>query len=49
MIDASELDLSVRYWEGAIRASGREGSKRVSGRGFLEMTGYQKPVPGSPL
>jgi predicted secreted hydrolase len=49
LIDGSELDLSVRYWEGAIRASGREGSKRVSGQGFLEMTGYQKPVPGSPL
>lgn len=40
LIDGSELELSVRYWEGAIRVRGREGSKPVSGRGFLEMTGY---------
>ena len=40
LIDGSELEMSVRYWEGAIRVRGREGSKPVSGRGFLEMTGY---------
>ena len=38
--DESELELSVRYWEGAIRVRGREGSTPISGRGFLEMTGY---------
>lgn len=32
-----ELDLSVRYWEGAVRLEGPGG---VSGRGYLEMTGY---------
>jgi predicted secreted hydrolase len=54
MIDASELDVVVRYWEGAIRVRGREGSKPVSGRGFLEMTGYEdadetkrKPLKGA--
>lgn len=31
-----ELDLSVRYWEGAVLASG----ENVSGRGYLELTGY---------
>jgi len=40
MIDASELDLAVRYWEGAIRVRGREGDQSIGGRGFLEMTGY---------
>jgi predicted secreted hydrolase len=40
MIDASELNVAVRYWEGAIRVRGREGAQPVSGRGFLEMTGY---------
>jgi predicted secreted hydrolase len=40
LIDASELNVTVRYWEGAIRISGRDGSGPLSGRGFLEMTGY---------
>jgi predicted secreted hydrolase len=40
MLDASELDVSVRYWEGAIRVRGSEGGRPVAGRGFLEMTGY---------
>ena len=40
MIDASELDLTVRYWEGAIRVQGREETRPIGGRGFLEMTGY---------
>ena len=43
MIDASELELAVRYWEGAIRVNGREGARSVGGRGFLEMTGYAAP------
>jgi predicted secreted hydrolase len=40
LLDASELDVAVRYWEGAIRVRGRGPSGEVSGRGFLEMTGY---------
>lgn len=31
-----ELDLRVRYWEGAVSASG----DNVSGYGYLELTGY---------
>ena len=34
-IEASELDATVRYWEGAVDVAGS-----VSGTGFLEMTGY---------
>jgi predicted secreted hydrolase len=30
-----ELDLTVRYWEGAVDVEGSHG-----GRGYLEMTGY---------
>lgn len=33
-----ELDVSFRYWEGAVRV---EGSAR--GRGYVEMTGYTDP------
>ncbi len=40
MLDDSEMDLSVRYWEGAIRVRGRGPEGEVSGTGFLEMTGY---------
>lgn len=41
-----ELDLAVRYWEGAVRLAGRSGGASVGGRGYVELTGYAG-VPGS--
>ncbi len=38
-----ELNVSVRYWEGAVRVEGS-----TSGRGYVEMTGYGES-PGSPV
>jgi predicted secreted hydrolase len=38
--DAQELDVAVRYWEGAVRMAGARAGRQVSGRGYLEMTGY---------
>lgn len=35
-----ELDLSVRYWEGAVRISGQRAGRLVAGRGYMELTGY---------
>jgi len=35
-----ELTLAVRYWEGAIAATGVDGGRTVSGSGYLELTGY---------
>ncbi len=35
-----ELDLSVRYWEGAIKVNGTSDGRPVSGEGYLELTGY---------
>jgi len=35
-----ELDLSVRYWEGAVRLEGTVGGAAVTGHGYVEMTGY---------
>lgn len=36
-----ELDVSVRYWEGAVRVAGS-----VTGRGYVELTGYgDSPAP----
>ncbi|MGB5345161.1 MAG: lipocalin-like domain-containing protein [Woeseia sp.] len=35
-----ELDTFVRYWEGAVDVTGTQGATRVSGRGYVELTGY---------
>lgn len=35
-----ELELSVRYWEGAVDAVGTEGGEPLQGRGYVELTGY---------
>lgn len=35
-----ELDVSVRYWEGAVRVDGTAEGAPVAGRGYVEMTGY---------
>lgn len=40
LLEAQELDLSVRYWEGAIAATGTSAGRPISGRGYLELTGY---------
>ena len=43
-LDAQELhtdaSTGVTYWEGAIDVRGQIGDRPVSGRGYLEMTGY---------
>lgn len=35
-----ELLTSVRYWEGAVKVSGMRNNKTISGKGYVEMTGY---------
>ena len=35
-----ELEVSVRYWEGAVEARGTAHELPVTGRGYLELTGY---------
>ena len=43
-LDAQELVTSqstgVTYWEGTIDVTGTHQGRSVSGRGYLEMTGY---------
>jgi predicted secreted hydrolase len=36
-----ELDLSVRYWEGAVDFTGRQDGIEISGHGYVELTGYE--------
>lgn len=35
-----ELDLTIRYWEGAVRITGQRNGQPVSGYGYVELTGY---------
>ncbi len=35
-----ELFTTVRYWEGAVDVRGRKGDRPISGRGYVELTGY---------
>jgi len=35
-----ELITTVRYWEGAVDVQGTSGRESISGRGYVELTGY---------
>jgi predicted secreted hydrolase len=52
-VDGQELDLrpsiGIAYWEGAIAVRGARNGRPVSGRGYLEMTGYAGPGMGAVL
>jgi predicted secreted hydrolase len=39
-INGQELDLSVRYWEGAVSLSGESAGRSVGGVGYVELAGY---------
>ena len=40
VVAGQELDLSFRYWEGAVEFDGAFGANDVNGRGYVELTGY---------
>lgn len=40
LIADQELNLSVRYWEGAVDVRGKVGENPVNGSGYVELTGY---------
>jgi predicted secreted hydrolase len=35
-----ELDVSVRYWEGAVDVTGTRAGRTAAGVGYVELTGY---------
>ncbi|MEM7283143.1 MAG: lipocalin-like domain-containing protein [Pseudomonadota bacterium] len=37
-----ELDVAVRYWEGAVQVNGNARGKEVAGSGYVELTGYDQ-------
>jgi predicted secreted hydrolase len=40
LISDQELNVSYRYWEGAVRVTGTKNGKPVSGQGYVELAGY---------
>jgi predicted secreted hydrolase len=41
-----ELNLSFTYWEGAVEFQGSHAGVKVSGSGYVELTGYSKSLEG---
>jgi predicted secreted hydrolase len=39
-----DKQFATNYWEGAVELSGKRGGADIHGVGYLEMTGYDKPV-----
>jgi predicted secreted hydrolase len=39
-MDDQELFTTVRYWEGAVDVTGTRDGVEVTGRGYVELTGY---------
>ena len=44
----SERRVGPSYWEGAMNFSGQKAGKPIAGVGYLEMTGYDKPLQLGP-
>ena len=42
MLANQEVNLSVRYWEGAVRVTSLDPTVPISGRGYLELAGYER-------
>jgi predicted secreted hydrolase len=40
LVRDQEINLSVRYWEGAVRVTGRAREGVLTGQGYLELAGY---------
>lgn len=40
LMNDQELNVSVRYWEGAVSVKGTKDGRPVSGQGYVELTGY---------
>jgi predicted secreted hydrolase len=46
-LDNQELVVPpISYWEGAIQAAGRRAGREITGRGYMELTGYAGELTG---
>jgi len=41
LINDQELNVSYRYWEGAVSVIGTKNGKPISGQGYVELAGYK--------
>jgi predicted secreted hydrolase len=42
VLEAQELETTVRYWEGAVDVIGSRSGNAIEGRGYVELTGYAR-------
>ena len=42
-----EMDVSQKYWEGAVKVAGTRNGQPVAGNGYVELTGYGEYAEGS--
>jgi predicted secreted hydrolase len=42
LIKDQELNVSYRYWEGAVKVTGTKEGRVISGLGYVELSGYKK-------
>ncbi|HEO64931.1 MAG TPA: carotenoid 1,2-hydratase, partial [Spirochaetes bacterium] len=40
----TQTTTRITYWEGAVKIIGKMASKKVTGQGYVEMTGYVKGI-----
>lgn len=43
-IPNQELKLSTTYWEGAVHTTGQQAQQTAEGRGYVELTGYERQL-----
>lgn len=41
LLNDQELNVSYRYWEGAVSVTGSKNGKAISGQGYVELAGYK--------
>lgn len=34
------MDVAIRYWEGSVKIEGKKTSSEITGKGYVELTGY---------
>lgn len=45
---AGSLFVPAAYWEGAVKVTGTREGEPITGRGFVELVGYDRSVPAGP-
>ncbi len=46
ILSDQELNVSFIYWEGAVQVTGEKNGVKISGKGYVELTGYGQSLAG---